>query len=951
MVFNFVQTNNFTPHLGQWTPIGNVTWQRNGNAINLMIGASGLVLQVSFLGPQCLRVRFQPVAAPDYTKELSFAVVNRALGAVNLAVSQQGNEVVVDTGQMTARIGLSPYRLRVLRNGQLICADEPSYNLVYIPGQEVIANFKTYPANALYCGFGEKAGGSLFKNQNSLTFFNFDDFRYGTGRIDPHALGNGPLEPSQPLYGSVPLILEVNPAPQGDYAGPPYCYGIFFDNPSQSYANLGLSDIDSSNMFGRYYFGALYGEMDYYLMVGGVGVADVLSQYTTLTGRAPMPPKYVFGFHQGAYGYFDHNVLTQVANTYRAARIPCDGLHIDVDFQDNYRTFTHSEIKFPNARAMFDALHANGFKCSTNVTPLLKDPLLSPLDENGSPTAYAQHDALYKANGLIFDVHFGQGSNSDLYVGKVNYGNDQGTNPYMNPGTALFAYPPLKQDSSGKVPLAAWGNYPDFGNAFARQAWGEQYSHLIHDLGMDMIWQDMMCPAIDFGGGDDADSQPKTFPLDLMMDRGDGTLVPNAKIHNIYGLKMLSASWNGINQIRQQNADNKRNFIIARGGYAGMQRFAGLWTGDSPSDWAYLAIYIPQVLNLGLSGIPISGSDIGGFAGGNIPDGTTAEPQFHNGRVFEGITNYELLTRWMQVGAFLPWYRNHFDGYNKQFQEPFAYGEPVPTICRSYVELRYRLLQLFYDLYYEWTQTGMPVCRPLFLNDPNDPAVYGHCDDQFFVGRDLLIAPIVSQHITTNPPSPPIRQVYLPAASQWYAFKDNRVKLDPAVPGGTLIPDWYASLDLVPIYVRAGAILPTRELEQYVGQLAQNPLTFNIYPGPDSTYRSYLDDGITLDAQTNNRFRITDIRHIGIPGGQQINVDRVSDNYLPPETFFFVALPGTRHPSAITLNGLAVPDVGTNQPANLQAATAPAYYWNSDIEVTFVKVFDTLPNLTLVVLF
>jgi alpha-glucosidase len=356
-------------------------------------------------------------------------------------------------------------------------------------------------------------------------------------------------------------------------------------------------------------------------------------------------------------------------------------------------------------------------------------------------------------------------------------------------------------------------------------------------------------------------------------------------------------------------------------------------------------------LNLGLSGIPISGSDIGGFAGGNIPDGTTRGPQFHDGRVFEGITNYELLTRWMQVGAFLPWYRNHFDGYNKQFQEPFAYGEPVPTICRSYVELRYRLLQLFYDLYYEWTQTGMPVCRPLFLNDPNDPAVYGHCDDQFFVGRDLLIAPMVTQHITTNPPSPPIRQVYLPAPSQWYAFKDNRAKLDPAVPGGTLIPDWYAPLDLVPIYVRAGAIIPTRELEQYVGQLTQNPLTFNIYPGPDSTHRVYLDDGITVDAQTSNRFRITDVRHTGIPGGQQINVDRIQDNYPPPESFFFVALPGTRHPSGITLNGSAVPDVGTNQPAILLAATAPAYYWNSDIEVTFIKVFDTLPNLTLVVLF
>jgi alpha-glucosidase len=141
------------------------------------------------------------------------------------------------------------------------------------------------------------------------------------------------------------------------------------------------------------------------------------------------------------------------------------------------------------------------------------------------------------------------------------------------------------------------------------------------------------------------------------------------------------ATFNGINALRS----TQRNFIIARGGYAGMQRYAGLWTGDSASGWNFLQINIPEVLNLGLSGIPISGCDIGGFATGPIPSGTTQDPihpSVLDGKVLEGITNYGLLTPWMILGAFLPWYRNHYDGYNKQFQEPWAYGEPVPTNCR-----------------------------------------------------------------------------------------------------------------------------------------------------------------------------------------------------------------------------------------------------------------------------
>jgi alpha-glucosidase len=193
--------------------------------------------------------------------------------------------------------------------------------------------------------------------------------------------------------------------------------------------------------------------------------------------------------------------------------------------------------------------------------------------------------------------------------------------------------------------------------------------------------------------------------------------------------------------------------------------------------------------------------------------------------------------------------------------------------------------------------------------------------------------------------------VYLPAGSQWYAFKDNAAPLDAPVDGGTLIPSWTADLSQVPIYVRAGAILPFRELEQWVGQLAQNPLTINIYPGTDSTYTLYQDDGITTQAETDGTYRVTQISHQGIEGGQRVRVLRTYDEYpgpqtpVPPAGFYYVALLGTRNPSSLMLGADPLPDVGN--PGSLSQSPENAYYWNSDLQITFAKVFDTAPDVTL----
>jgi alpha-glucosidase len=946
-----VLVDQFTPSVPAWSTVGNidrVTPDATGR--NFLLAFGNRSLQLTVLGPRAFRLRFNPAAGAVYTSEYSIAVVSRDLGLTGLHLNtvNQPTQLSIDTGSIRIQVALAPFSLTVFRGAQLIHSDFPNEGVLYILNQEVIAVTKSAPAGASYFGCGEKPGSQTAKNGFSFNFFNFDNYTYTAESVGQTS---GPLNPTEPLYCSIPFLVETNPAPSGPFAGTPYACGVFLDNTAQTFINVEAQL--GTGAANKYYLGSLYNELDYYFFAGDT-VPDILAQYTTLTGRSPMPPRYVFGLHQGAYGYYDRYKLAQAASSYRAARIPCDGLHIDVDFQDNYRTFTHSEIKFPNAAQLFQTLHSVGFKMSTNITPIITS---NSMDENGAvppKSVYQQQVNLQAANAFIANNRFGQrpAVPSQPYGGGVNYGFNKGNNPYIN------AYPPVPLNRNGGVALTAPGDYPDFGLDAARKVWGQQYSHLINDLDLDMIWQDMTCPAIN-----QSLSDLKTFPQDLMMARENTDLggavsveyLPNAKLHNSYVLNLIRATWEGINLLRP----NTRNFIIARGGYAGVQRYAALWTGDSASSWDFLRINIAEVLNLGLSGVPISGCDIGGFAKGPVDGIDTVSNSSIVGELFQaasvvgGVTNYELLTRWMQLGSFLPWYRNHYDGYNKQFQEPYAYGEPVPSNCRKYVELRYRMMQMYYDAMYQWTQTGIPIARALFLNDPNDAQVYSNLDTQFFVGGDFLVAPITDPHDCLNPPTPPIRSVYLPAHSTWYQFMDNTAPIGAAIPGGNPF-SVTAGLDTVPIYVRAGAILPFCELEQFVGQLPANPLTLNFYPGPDrftddEAYQLYQDDGVSTQAGAGT-YRLSRIYQQTLQNSntvtRQVRVARVHDNFTPPATFYYIAMIGSiTAPNAVSRDGTALTNVGN--PTSLDSSPVDAWYWNASIQIAFAKIIDNRADTTI----
>jgi alpha-glucosidase len=275
---------------------------------------------------------------------------------------------------------------------------------------------------------------------------------------------------------------------------------------------------------------------------------------------------------------------------------------------------------------------------------------------------------------------------------------------------------------------------------------------------------------------------------------------------------MARASAEGLRRLRP----DERVPLISRAGYAGLQRYALVWTADNQSSWAQLRLGVSMCLNLGMSGIAFCGPDVGGFI---------------------GDCDGELLARWTQVGALTPYFRNH-SAYGSAQQEPWAFGEPYESICRRWIELRYQLLPYIYTAAWQAAERGLPMMRPVAVLDPQDLRTY-NLDDQFLLGDSLLAAPI-------GRPGQTWRRVYLPCGP-WYNFWTDE-RLD-----GDVVAE--APLERMPIYIRAGSVLPMGPVMQHTGGWPPAALHLNIYPGDGESWL-YEDDGLSL-AYQQGQFRLT----------------------------------------------------------------------------------------------
>ncbi|MBA2443177.1 MAG: DUF4968 domain-containing protein, partial [Rubrobacter sp.] len=301
----------------------------------------------------------------------------------------------------------------------------------------------------------------------------------------------------------------------------------------------------------RAYFGAEGGDVVYYVFCGPTA-GDVLGRYTELTGRTPMPPLWSLGNQQCRWSYETAEEVREVARQFRERDIPCDTLYLDIDYMDGYRVFAWDETRFPEPERFVSELRDEGFRVVTIVDPGVK------LDES-----YAVYT---------------EGRERDLYC-KTKEGAE--FNNVVWPGMCAF---------------------PDFTNPETREWWGDHHRALT-DRGVAGVWCDMNEPSLFI-------PEQSTMPGDIVHP-GGGRPKLHAQVHNAYGSLMARSAREGLLKLRP----DRRPFVITRAGYAGLQRHALQWTGDNSSWWEHLWMSMPQLQNLGLSGIAWSGVDIGGFFG------------------------------------------------------------------------------------------------------------------------------------------------------------------------------------------------------------------------------------------------------------------------------------------------------------------------------------------------
>ena len=381
--------------------------------------------------------------------------------------------------------------------------------------------------------------------------------------------------------------------------------------------------------------------------------------------------------------------------------------------------------------------------------------------------------------------------------------------------------------------------FPDFTQQATRKWWGGLYKQFYAE-GVSGFWNDMNEPSV-------FNPPLKTIPLDVVGQIDEPGFktrtVTQRAIHNIMGMQNSRATYDGLLALKP----NQRPFVLTRSSYAGGQRYAATWTGDNSSSWSGLKISTPMLESLGLSGFYMVGDDIGGFA---------------------GSPSMDLLTKWLEVGAFNPIDRDHTTK-GSHAQEPWVGGPAQEAIRRRFIDTRYRLLPYFYTTVEYASRTGIPVMRPLFLDFPDATPDKHPLDldapNEFLFGPDLLVAPPrypdeVQDYAVTFPPAP------------WYNFwTGEKVTHDESgavaqpksltnqtVTGGQGLQTMmvHPTLAKLPVYARGGSVIPMLPLVESTGQMPQGPLELRVYPGPDCHGSLYDDDGISFDYKHGDFLRV-----------------------------------------------------------------------------------------------
>lgn len=505
-------------------------------------------------------------------------------------------------------------------------------------------------------------------------------------------------------------------------------------------------DFDSSDN-GIMSFAADGGEMNYYFLYGP-HPEDVVRAYAGLCGVHALPPVWALGYHQCRWSYYPEARVREIAARFRELEIPCDAIYLDIDYMDGFRCFTWNNAYFPDPAGLIADLRALGFETVVMVDPGLKE----------DPDYAVYRDGL-----------------------------EQG----------MFCF-----DADGQVAKApVWPGFcafPDFTAEKVRKWWGDLHRELYAEQGVSGFWNDMNEPAV-------FHVNHKTLP-DMIRHDLDGQPGSHKKAHNVYGMQMTRASWEGMRRLQP----DKRPYLLTRASFCGGQRYAAVWTGDNCSDWDHLQIANLQCQRLAVSGFSFCGTDIGGFAGAPEP---------------------ELFIRWLQLAVFHPLMRVHSmaahasgdalpvdeaqlsdPAWHRADQEPWSFGDKWTDLAKKAIELRYCLLPCLYTAMWRHSQDGSPVLRHLGFADPADLRMWEQERD-FLFGEHLLVSPVIQPKVQRQ-------GVFLPPGN-WYYFWNGQ-----AFSGDVFVN---VTADQIPFFVREGAVLPIHPVRQFTAEKAVEELSLYVY--------------------------------------------------------------------------------------------------------------------------
>ncbi|WP_066222994.1 glycoside hydrolase family 31 protein [Formosa haliotis] len=563
-------------------------------------------------------------------------------------------------------------------------------------------------------------------------------------------------------------------------------YGIFFDNTFRSYFDFAHERKNVTS------FWAQGGEMNYYFIYGPK-MTDVVANYTDLTGKPhQLPALWSLGYHQCKWSYYPESKVKEVTSKFRELNIPCDAIYLDIDYMEGFRCFTWNKEYFPDPKRMVKELADDGFKTIVIIDPGIK------IDTN-------------------YHV-FNEGIENDYFCKRAD-------GPYMK----------------GKV----WPGecyFPDFTNKEVREWWSDLFKELVEDIGVKGVWNDMNEPAV-------MEVPNKTFPDDVRHDY-DGNRCSHRKAHNIYGMQMARATYQGLKKF----AYPKRPFVITRAAYSGTQRYTSTWTGDNVATWEHLWIANVQAQRMALSGFSFVGSDIGGFA--EQPNG-------------------ELFARWIQLGVFHPFCRTHSSGDHGE-QEPWMFGDEVTDIVRSFINLRYELLPYLYTAFWQYLDEGTPILKSLFLFDQDDIQTH-YRTDEFIYGNNILVCPILE-------PNSRGRRMYVPRGD-WYNYWTEEL-----IEGGREI--WIdADLHTMPIFIKAGTLIPKYPVQQYVGEKKFDEITLEVRYKLGQEQSLLFDDAHDGYDYTKGRYSLSKFKLTG-KANELIIQQHTSGKFVTPYTGFKLKLIG-----------------------------------------------------------